>query len=97
MRIYYEIDEFTSDCKNKCPFIDPACKDVLECSYVGSVACQECKFCYGSNKGQLSLVPKEEFVLQNTPYIKCLKCYKKTPFMIKLQHMLYQIKLIFKK
>ena len=100
MRIYYEIDEITDNCKNKCPFVNTGIKGETgtDC-YVGSIACQECKFCYGQCKGQMSIVPKdkENFVLRNMPYIKCSKCYLKIPFWIKLQHIWYQFKLIFKK
>lgn len=90
MRIYYEIDEITDNCKNKCPFVNTESTE----RYVGSIACQECKFCYGQYKGQMSLVPKdkENFVLKNMPYIKCSRCYVKIPFWVKLQHIWYKFK-----
>ena len=100
MRIYYEIDEITDNCKNKCPFINTLHKEgiITDC-YVGSIACQECKFCYGHYKGQTTLVPndKKDYVLKNMPYIKCSRCYIKISFWIKLQHIWHQFKLIFKK
>lgn len=77
MKIYYNIDEFNDTCKNKCPFVDIGYNGETgpDCM-VGSVTCQECKFCYGKGGDyHLCLVFNDENdkfkQFKPMPYIKC--------------------------
>lgn len=75
MKIYYEFDTLTDDCKNKCPFKDIGVKGESgpDCQ-VGSVTCQECKFCYGHHYTYKYSVLYHNNKLSSRPmsYIKCM-------------------------
>ena len=92
MKIYYEVDCITDNCLNKCPFVDKNCQ-------VGSIDCQECKFCYGhgDNNGDLQIFYHygEKFV-RRVPYIRCMRGLQQYSMRKRIQRMWYRIKYYFK-
>ena len=94
MKIYYELDGITGNCKNKCPFESVGVKGEsgTDCQ-VGSVTCQECKFCYGHHHTDKydCLYHNNELIFTPMPYIKCM--YGKAhPWKEKIQQFFYRIK-----
>lgn len=100
MKIYYEVDCFTDNCLNKCPFVDIGYKGETgkDCQ-VGSVDCQECKFCYGHGDNndvfQMSYINGEQFV-RPMPYIKCMWGGEQHSMCKRIQRVWYRIKYYFK-
>ena len=100
MKIYYEVDCITNNCLNKCPFVDIGYKGETgkDCQ-VGSVDCQECKFCYGHSDNNNDFVMYyhngEKFV-RLMPYIKCMRGLEQHSMCKRIQRLLYRIKYYFK-
>ena len=70
MRIYYKFDDITDNCLNKCPFNDKLHNGETR---VGSAACTECKYCYGSNESGLVGYPGENRIrFDHDRYIQCM-------------------------
>lgn len=94
MKIYYNVNESNDTCKNKCPFADIGYKGETgpDCM-VGSVTCQECKFCYGKGgDDNLCLVFDDKnskfeqcFNFKPMPYVKCLFARDKISMTQRLQ------------
>lgn len=105
MRLYFETDnEIDENCTNKCPWSNIAFYGELgkDC-YVGSVACQECKFCYGCvDKGFVG-VPNnfgKPIKLLTRKYVNCRfddPKNKRLQFLSMLHHFKRWVKDIFKK
>ena len=106
MRIYYDVDtkfyetinEVTNICRHDCPFKDVGFKGETggECK-VGSVECQECKFCYGhhdSHRHSLVFI-KNKAYLRTMPYVKCMWGLENT-WREKIEQFFYRIKQWFK-
>lgn len=77
MKIYYDVDEITDNCKYDCPFKDFGYKgEIGEDCKVGSVTCQECKFCYGHHdpfKQEIGVIFVDgKRILKPIRYIKCM-------------------------
>ena len=94
MKIYYDVDEITDNCKHDCPFKDIGFKGETggECK-VGSVACQECKFCYGhhdSHRHSIVFV-NNNIHLRTMPYIKCM-WGTENPWREKIEQFFYRLK-----
>jgi hypothetical protein len=94
MKIYYEFDPITDNCKNKCPFESVGVKGESgpNCQ-VGSVTCQECKFCYGHhNTYEYSCLHYDnELIFTPMPYIKCMYG-KDNPWKERIIQFFYRIK-----
>lgn len=97
MRIYYELlDEISETCANKCPFrnIGIRGENAPDCM-VGSVTCQECKFCYGTHEGGAVFIPtatgdRRERMMFNR-YVKCMFLYENT-FKYQVIQFFYRLK-----
>lgn len=98
MKIYYEFDPITDNCKNKCPFENVGVKEESGSNcQVGSVTCQECKFCYGHDDYEYScLYHNNELIFRPMPYIKCMYGTEH-PWKEKIMQFFYRIKRCFKK
>lgn len=98
MKIYYEVDAITDNCKNKCPFENIGVKGESgpNC-YVGSVTCQECKFCYGHhNTYEYSCLHyANDLIFTPMPYIKCMYGIEH-PWKKKIIQFFYRIKRLIK-
>lgn len=98
MKIYYEVDAITDNCKNKCPFESIGVKGESgpDCQ-VGSVTCQECKFCYGHhNPDEYScLYYNNDFIFTPMPYVKCMYGIE-NPWKEKIIQFFYRIKQLIK-
>lgn len=75
MKIYYEFDEITDNCSNKCPFTNIVHKGKTgkDCR-VGSVTCRGCRFCYGESndyRSSIIFIDNKRY-LKPVPHIKCL-------------------------
>jgi hypothetical protein len=73
MKIYYELNEL-DHCVSKCPFyyVGVNGRNGLDCR-VGSVTCQNCKYCYGSHEGGLVGYPGEDRIrFDHDRYIQCM-------------------------
>jgi hypothetical protein len=98
MKIYYDVNEITNTCELKCPFIDVGYKGETgtDCQ-VGSIDCQECKFCYGHNKSGLNMVFfNNQWHLKTMPYIKCMWGQEKPSLLMRMQYIWHHIKQYFK-
>lgn len=75
MRIYYSTDIDETSCIYECPFKDIRFHEETGCDCkVGSVTCQECKFCYGNKDGNLVGYPNstiKQIAIRHNKYIKC--------------------------
>ena len=99
MRIYYEYDVLSNRCKNRCPFAGTEFKGNKshECQ-VGSVACKNCKFCYGSHANGLDyLFLDGRSYLKPMPYVKCCWGTERLTVGQKAQWMWHQFKVLIKK
>ena len=98
MKIYYEVDAITDNCKNKCPFESIGVKEESgpDCQ-VGSITCQECKFCYGHRKANeySCLYYANDLIFTPMPYIKCMYGVE-NPWKEKIIQFFYRIKQHFK-
>ena len=98
MKIYYEVDAITDNCKNKCPFESIGVKEESgpDCQ-VGSITCQECKFCYGHHKANeySCLYYANDLIFIPMPYIKCMYGVE-NPWKEKIIQFFYRIKQHFK-
>lgn len=78
MRIYYNVESITDNCKNMCPFIKT---EEERTPMVGSAYCKhKCKYCYGySNKLGVIGYPNnnEEIKFNYSTHIKCMYGYNK--------------------
>lgn len=74
MHIYYEFDSITDNFSNPCPFKDVGWKGQCgEDCQVGSITCQECKFCYGHNKSKIDfLYLNNKLHMRPMHYVKCM-------------------------
>lgn len=74
MKIYYEFDSITDNCTNPCPFKDLGYKgETGEDCQVGSITCQECKFCYGRKKSNIDfLYLNNKLHMRPMHYINCM-------------------------
>ena len=96
MHIFYEYDEITDNCKNKCPFINVGHKGETgtDCQ-VGSITCQECKFCYGHKySGVDVLFVNDKRHIRTMRYIKCMwgEDNKWKKFICKIKQFFFRIK-----
>ena len=73
MRIYYNTESITDNCKNACPFVKP---EDDSAPMVGSYYCKHnCKYCYGhSNKIGIVGYPNGEDSIE-FHYPSYVKCY----------------------
>lgn len=98
MKIYYEVDAITDNCKNKCPFESIGVKEESgpNCQ-IGSVICQKCKFCYGHYKANeySCLYYANDLIFIPMPYIKCMYGVE-NPWKEKIIQFFYRIKYWFK-
>lgn len=100
MKIYYEVDCITGNCLNKCPVADIGYKGETgkDCQ-VGSVDCQECKFCYGhgdNNADFQMFYHNGTQIVRLMPYIKCMWGGEQHSICKRIQRLLYRIKYYFK-
>ena len=98
MKIYYEVDVVTDTCKNKCPFESVGVKGESgpNCN-VGSLICQECKFCYGHHytNNYDCLYYNDDLIFTPMPYIKCMYGIKH-PWKEKIIQFFYRVKQLIK-
>ena len=98
MKIFYKIDnEVNRNCLIDCPFNDIKINGISgkKCK-LGSIACQECEYCYGHHDGLLIGVPIDSSIkFEHERYIKCMFIYKPT-FKIRLEQFFYKFKRLFK-
>ena len=73
MKIFYKIDnEVNRNCLIDCPFNDIKINGISgkKCK-LGSIACQECEYCYGHHDGLLIGVPIDSSIkFEHERYIK---------------------------
>ena len=95
MKIYYDVDGITDNCMYDCPFKDLGYKgEIGEDCKVGSVTCQECKFCYGHHnpfKQELGMIFVDgKLILKPIRYVKCMWGID-NPWKEKIQQFFYRI------